>query len=376
MKNTTTNRRQFLTSMIAAGFSPMLFAKSSSIKTEEYFISAQGKEAGKYSVSSVNSINKTTHSILSDFRGHGLAQNPARPDKVILFARRPGQQGIEISLSTGEIHNTFKLANNRNLQGHGCFSHNGKYLYTAEADSKTGEGKIVVRDTQGYKQIAEMDSYGIGPHEIKLLPDGKTLVVANGGIHTRPETGRKKLNLHSMQSSLSYIDITSGKNLGEFYVTEPKASIRHIDVASDGTVALAMQVQREATKHKKVVPLAAIHKPGETIQLLDEPSILIEKMDDYMGSVVINNLSRLAGFTSPKGNLATFWNIDSGAFSGYHQLNDVCGLCVSQNQKHFIISNSLGELRHLDAFTLKENRSKRLRFSDMHWDNHMINVSI
>ncbi|PCI07631.1 MAG: hypothetical protein COB77_04195 [Gammaproteobacteria bacterium] len=375
MKNATINRRQFIASILAAGITPKLLASQVSAYSNEYLVSAQGIDANHYSITSVNQSANSIQTALTQFRGHGLAQNPAKPDSIILFARRPGRQGIELSLSTGEIKHTFDHANNRNLQGHGCFSADGKLLFTAETDSITGEGKIAIRDTQDYKQLSEIDSYGIGPHEIKLMPDGKTLVVANGGIHTRPESGRKKLNLQSMQSSLVYIDLASAKKLDTFQVAEPKASIRHLDVANDGTVALAMQVQREATNHYDIVPLAAIHKPNKTILLLEKPSIVIEKLHDYLGSVAINNASRIAGFTSPKGNLVAFWNIDNGEFSGYHQFNDVCGLCISQDQQHFIISNSLGKLRQLDAFTLKENKATRLHFKHMRWDNHMINVS-
>lgn len=358
--------------MAATGFAPGLFAASSGTAADEYLVSAQGKDENHYRVTSVNEKNSTARSVQTAFRGHGLAQNPVQKDSVIMFARRPGYAGIEINPVTGDKTRVFTVAKNRNLQGHGCFSADGKLLFTAEADSMTGAGKIVVRDTQDYKQLSEMDSYGIGPHEIKLMPDGRTLVVANGGIHTRPDTGRKKLNLQTMQSSLTYIDISTGDELDSFRVAESKASIRHIDVADDGSVAFAMQVQREAVDHSNMVPLAGIHEPGEAIRLLDKPALVIEKMNDYMGSVAVNSQSRIAGFTSPKGNLAAFWNMDSGNFSGYHQLNDVCGLCVSRDRKHFIVSNSLGELRQLDGRTLKENRSARLYFSGTHWDNHMI----
>ena len=48
------------------------------------------------------------------------------------------------------------------------------------------EGKIGISLLlrQGYKKIAEFDSYGIGPHELIMHPDGETLVIANGGIKT------------------------------------------------------------------------------------------------------------------------------------------------------------------------------------------------
>lgn len=370
------NRRQFLASMVAAGFAPDLLAMSVSITANEYLVSAQGKDKNGFGMTSVNKSRGTAQTVLTDFRGHGMAQNPVRPELLILFARRPGTVAVEINLLTDKETRSFKLAKNRNLQGHGCFSADGKLLFTAENDSTTGAGKIAVRDTQDYKQLGEMDSYGIGPHEIKLMPDGKTLVVANGGIHTRPESGRKKLNLATMQSNLSYIELATGNKLGSFQVAEAKASIRHLDVAQDGTVAFAMQLQREAVSHNNVVALAGIHQAGKAIKLFEQPAMVIERMNDYMGSVAINSKTRIAGFTSPKGDLAAFWNIDSAEFAGYHRLHDVCGLCVSPDQNHFIISSSIGQLRQLDATSLKENKAARLHFDNTYWDNHMMAVVV
>ncbi|MGI8724305.1 MAG: DUF1513 domain-containing protein, partial [Methyloceanibacter sp.] len=40
-------------------------------------------------------------------------------------------------------------------------------------------GIIGVRDaTDGYKQIGEFPSYGLEPHDVALLGDGRTLVIA------------------------------------------------------------------------------------------------------------------------------------------------------------------------------------------------------
>ena len=293
-----------------------------------------------------------------------------------MYARRPGSIGIEVDLKTGHIDQRFQCPPDHHLFGHGCFSADGKTLFTSEANYRTGEGKIGIRDSLTYQRLGEYDSHGIGPHEIKLMPDGKTLVIANGGLQTHPETSRKTLNLDTMQSSLTYLDLENGQKVGEFHVPEAKASIRHLDVAEDGTVAIATQVQREAMDHNDLVPLAAVHKPGSTIELLEDPAVLIHQMKDYMGSVAINNKTRIAGFTSPRGNVAAFWNMDDRQFVAYHALHDVCGLAVSQDQKHFVISNSNGELRFLDAATLKENKNKRLRYPSMHWDNHLLTTTI
>ena len=45
----------------------------------------------------------------------------------------------------------------------------------------------------GTSRIGELASFGVGPHEVVLMPDGATLVVANGGIRTHPDRDRAKL---------------------------------------------------------------------------------------------------------------------------------------------------------------------------------------
>ena len=50
---------------------------------------------------------------------------------------------------------------------------------------------IGVRDaTDGYRQIGEFAAHGVEPHDIALLADGRTMVIANGGIRTHPDSRR------------------------------------------------------------------------------------------------------------------------------------------------------------------------------------------
>lgn len=367
------DRRQFMLALLASGLAPRLLAfLAAEKKTKEFWVSAQGSKPDTYGLSWCHASTNHVNTALSGFRGHGASQHPLRHAAVVMYARRPGTLAIEVNLQSGTVENTFQCAENRHFFGHGCFSRDGKTLFTTEADIQSGKGKIGIRDALTYQQLGEYESYGVGPHEVKLMPDGKTLVIANGGILTRPDTGREKLNLDSMTSSLIYIDTETGQKLGEFKVPEPKASIRHLDVAADGTVAMAMQVQRAVTGHDNTVPLGAIHKPGESISLLDKPDNLIYQMKDYMGSVAINEKLRTAGFTSPRGSIVAFWNIDDGRLLGYHQLNDVCGITVTDDQQFFLISNSFGQLRFLEASTLEESKSLRIVLDGMNWDNHLM----
>ncbi len=384
--NTLTRRDWFkslaTTSLLVA--SPSLFAKTlantqNDAITEGWF-SAQGSTpkrygfAGQFQEITPDSA-KNYFSGISGFRGHGGTQHPIDKNRILLFGRRPSTESIEINLQTGQLSQRFAATKNRHFFGHGSFSTDGKYLFTSEADLQNNVGKIGIRDAQTYQWLGELDTYGVGPHQLTVMPGGKQIVVANGGILTRPETGRKQLNLDTMQSNLSYVDISSGDLLEQVSVAEPKASIRHLDVAVDGTVAIAMQVQRQACNHQNLVPLTASHKRGQEITTFLQPEILIAQMDDYVGSVEIHPISRIAGFTSPRGNVVGFWNVDTGEYQGYHALNDVCGIAAQAEASAFIITNSKGLVQTLDAHSLVEDKQLRKHYPQYHWDNHMISIT-
>lgn len=382
----TISRREFMIGL-GAGVSLSLAAPAAlwaatDRQRTEYWVSAEGASPNDFGLGWVSGIRgekfsglENAQTLASGFRGHGASQHLLRPHSVLLFARRPGVEAIEVDLPSGKIVARFHCAAGRHLFGHGCFSVDGSLLFTTEADYQNGRGVIAIRDAVDYRLLGEFDSFGVGPHDIRMLPDGKTLVIANGGILTHPDSGRKKLNLATMSSSLTYIDSKTGKKLDQQFLAEAKASIRHLDVSEDGTVVFATQLQREAAHHKRIVPLGGTHRLGGEVQLFLQPQMLIAQLNDYMGSVAVCNRSRIAGFTSPRGNLAVFWHLDSGEFRGYHKLRDVCGIAVSCDQQRFILSSSFGELRQLDAFSLQEQRSARRDYPDIRWDNHLLVAS-
>ena len=99
------------------------------------------------------------------------------------------------------------------------------------------------------------------------------------------------------------------------------------------------------------------------------------KLNDYMGSVAIHNDTRLAAFTSPKGDLVMFWHLDDLSLQGYHVFHDVCGLAISQDNQYFILSSSSGKVRQINAYSLKIDKERSLNFPKKSWDNHMISIS-
>ncbi|WNO10640.1 DUF1513 domain-containing protein [Teredinibacter sp. KSP-S5-2] len=387
MKKTQSNltRRKLIHHSIALGLpivaTPKSFAKQNPFNRREYWVSAQGKTnttygLGWFSDLGVDNSRKDPiekHSIKGPVRGHGVVQHPTQSQLVVMVGRRPSQISVVFNIAQPEIQNAFRCVSHRFFTGHGCFSDDGTLFFAAEENYENGEGVIGVYDGLSFRYLTEFPSYGLGPHEIKLMPNGHTLVIANGGLVSQQGS---IVNLHTMNSNLAFVDSRSGKLIETHKVDHAKASLRHIDIAKDGTIAVAIQVQRQAMESNELVPLAAIYKPGRGFIALIQPETVIPHLKDYMGSVAINGSSRLAGFTSPRGNLAVFWDIDTGGFKGYHSFDDVCGIALSRSESHFILSSSSGQIRQLDAYTLQENKKNRLHTPGMHWDNHLIQITV
>ena len=383
MKNSI-DRRSFLRLGAAAGgaslFSPLL--QAASWQPGELLISGVDQTDGRHGVAwdrgypnLSSGFSPQAGWVETGFRGHAIAQHPRHLSRALLFGRRPGWWFAEVDYDAGKMTHKIAPPKGVHFTGHGCFSQDGRQLYTSENHyHQDGQALVGVWDSETYQRVATLPiEGGVGLHDLRIHPNGKWLVAAVGGLLTHPDQGRKKLNLDTMSSFLLYLDRHSGAVVQRVAVAEPKSSIRHIDVAPDGLVSVAIQLQRGAAAHEETVPLMGLHRVGmKEIQLFTASEEAHDLMQDYVGSTVISPLSRVVGFTSPRGNHACFWNIDSGAWLQSHAMTDVCGLGLSRNERYFILTNSVGEVRYLDSQTLQEERTLRRKYPTLRWDNHLI----
>ena len=349
---------------------PLLTGCDGAGSGEHYWLVAaqgDGEDAGLVAVESSGGV---AGKVAVGFRGHDVAQHPLVAGLVVLFGRRPGTQSVVVDVRAQRVVQSFRAAPGRAFQGHGFFTMDGDWLVTSEADTHTGAGRLSIRRTDTYAVVDEVDTFGIGPHEVKLLAPGNTVVVANGGLLTRPETGREILNLDTMDSTLTYVDLSSGALVEQWRVGDAKSSIRHFDV-DDDVVVIGMQVQRAALPHQDVVPLAGVHRRGQPIAVIDAKFEVTAALNDYVGSVATSPATRISGFSSPRGNVCAFWRTDDGTFVGHHEFADCSGLAVTPDGRHFILSSSTGEVRTLDASDLSEVIEERRRFEAVRWDNHL-----
>ena len=280
-------------------------------------------------------------------RGHGICLRPGTAEAVV-FARRPGTFAAVFEPTTGLVVRRFDTPPERHFYGHGVFEPTGRVLVTTENDTSRGQGVLGLYDAaDGYRRIGELPAHGIGPHDIALLPDGRTLAVANGGILTLPESGRDKLNLDSMRPSLNRIELASGRLLDEGRLPDRlhRLSIRHLAQAEGGLIAAGLQWEGEPGD---LVPLVAIDR-GHGLATLDAPSDVLATMAAYIGSVAFDRSGAILGASCPRGNRIAFWRVADGGFLRTVEIADACALGPAHTAGRFLTASGTGAVIEIDA---------------------------
>ncbi|WP_095588075.1 DUF1513 domain-containing protein [Actibacterium ureilyticum] len=354
------DRRSFLAGIVAAGLCPRTtWAEAGS----PAFLSAGLKPSGAYVLCGLSARGRVLFELPLPARGHAAAAHPDRAEAVA-FARRPGTFALVIDCVTGQQKATLTAPDGRHFYGHGAFSADGALLYTAENDFEAAQGVIGIWDARGgYRRLGEFASGGVGPHDIKLMPDGETLVVANGGIETHPDSGRTKLNIPTMRPSLAFLGVDGG--LRQAITLEPelhKNSIRHLAVAPDGTVAFAMQWQGDLGAHP---PLLGLCRRDRTVALLRAGDDAHTRMAGYAGSVAISGDGAQVAITSPRGGLCQIFDLRAETPLGTVEIEDVCGL--APNGAGFELTSGIGQVAGFAAGRETPQETHAIR-----WDNHLI----
>ena len=366
---------QLLAGGLAGSLLPASFRAEAAARDAPLYLSARADAAGGYRVSGFASDGARVFDLPLPARGHSFAVRPGEPEAVH-FARRPGRFALVLDLVRGVIAQRVDSPDGRHFYGHGVFSHDGRLLYAAENDFEGERGVIGVYDAaRGYTRVGELPSHGIGPHEIALLADGETLVVANGGIATHPDLPRVKLNLPSMAPSLCFVDRRSGALRRELKLDPAlqRLSIRHVALGPDDTVALAMQYEGPAQDR---VPLVALQRGGGPLRLLHGPHSVLRAMKNYCGSVCFDPSGRTVAVSAPRGNLVTFWDVGTGRYLSSASVADGCGVAPGSRPGEFLASSGLGGMTVIDA---RSGAVRPLALDGLEaarWDNHLVAASV
>lgn len=221
-------------------------------------------------------------------RAHQLLLVPGRrgpAQQALVLARRPGEYLMRMDVQRGRALQWHTMEDDRYLGGHAALSASGKTFFTTETDGETGQGLIAERDLQSLEKLREFPSGGIGPHALLLEPAG-TVLVANGGILNLPETGRRKRNVGRMEPNLTRLDAATGAVLAQYRLTDSLLSLRHLAIAPNGTVAIALQAEHADPVLRTQAPALALLE-GEQLRAVpwDAAAGAPPSWDGYAGDV-------------------------------------------------------------------------------------------
>ncbi|SNY89998.1 hypothetical protein SAMN04515647_0139 [Cohaesibacter sp. ES.047] len=357
-----TDRRSFLAGMFAFGLCPSVtWADAGS----PAFLAAARKPDGSYALSGLAGNGQVRFDIPLPGRGHAAAAHPERP-QAVAFARRPGNFALVIDCAAGKTRQILEAPKGRHFYGHGAFSADGRHLFTSENDFESIKGVIgiwKVGDT--YERIGEFSSGGLGPHDIKLMPDRTHLVIANGGIETHPDSDRAKLNISTMEPNLSYVSL-DGEIVDQMSLPHDmhKNSIRHLSVGEDGVVAFAMQWQGDIHESPE---LLGLHSIGGKPRLMETGLAAHGRLQGYLGSVAYSAKKQLVAVTSPRGSVLYIYDASTGKHVSTIKEADVCGVAMYHDEIY--LTSGTGIVSKSDV--------KREAWRQSHpcnWDNHLVTI--
>lgn len=308
-------------------------------------------------------------------RGHGLALRPG-VGEAVCFGRRPGAYAQVFDLAAGDPLTTITpTASDRHFSGHGVFTPDGRYLLLTENDMTRRRGLIGVHDaTADYARVREFATGGIGPHDLRLLPDGLTLVVANGGLDHRHDQ-MNAAEMADIQSDLVYLDWQSGALLDQVKLDPAlsRMSIRHLALTADGQVVAALQDSAEVPDLQQ--PLGFLHRRGENLRWLATPAGGWGGYRGYCGSAAVDLAGGLVAMSSPRGNCVGLWSAADGSVAGGAEIHDGCGLAAAAAPRTLLVSSGGGDL-----FTLADGAARATPLggdapAEYRFDNHLLRIN-
>ncbi|MET3791952.1 DUF1513 domain-containing protein [Aquamicrobium terrae] len=364
MRTPLIDRRHFLRAAgagFAAALAPAAWART--LAADAVFATAFVRRDGSYGAAVLSEAGKVLHTVDLPDRGHDVTFDPVSGRSVV-FARQPGTFAMVFDHKGREEPLAIASVPGRHFFGHGVFTQDGALLYATENDFDNGEGMVGVYDARsGFRRVGEFPTYGVGPHELLLLGDGRTLAIANGGIETHPDYGRAELNIATMQPSYVLVDRISGDLIEKHELPADlhKLSIRHMDTDADGNVWFGCQYRGPVTDRPPLVGKATRDKG---IALIDMPQEVLNSLRNYVGSVAANPLSGTVAVTSPQGNSLAVIDAATAKVLSAQDLTEVCG--VAPDGKGFLATTGSG--------VIVGTHGKSLDDPDHVWDNHMLRI--
>lgn len=294
-------------------------------------------------------------------RAHGLMS--LKDGSTIALARRPGEWIVRWFPKTGQAIWHW-LPPHRTLNGHGLLSQNQKMLYTTETDLDNGAGFVVLRDVTTFDVLAEWQTFGIDPHQL-LFDLDHNLFVANGGVPTAPETGRAKINLAAMDSSIVCLEKNTGKLMNQWRLSDPRLSLRHL--AWHGQVlGVSLQAEHDDVNQKKQAPVLAVLRDNK-LHLANQP----QSLAGYGGDIAASSSGFVVG--CPRANGFACFDAQ-GSWQKLMMLDEACAI-ANVASRLWIAGVVLAEQYEQNLQPMLQPNAQKIVFhlpNQMRLDNHWV----
>ncbi len=335
-------RRAFLKAA-GAGFAAGLLPRQVEAleRSDLVFASSVQTAAGSYGAVLLGERGDVIASIDLPDRGHDITIS-REAGRGVVFARQPGTFAVVFDPQGRAAPVTLTSVEGRHFYGHGVFSPDGRLLYATESDFEAARGVVgIYNATDGYRRIGEFPTFGTGPHEMLLMPDGVTFVVANGGIETHPDFGRTELNLETMDPSVVFIDRRDGRLVGQLRLDAGlhQLSIRHMAIDGRGRVWFGCQYKGAPEDKPQLVGYATMD--GE-IRLIELPPGTLADLRNYVGSVAVSADGATVAVSSPEGDLLVAIDVEGKRPILAETLRNGCGLAA--DGMGFVATSGNGEM--------------------------------
>ena len=255
--------------------------------------------------------------------------SPCRPvaRECVVFARRPGNFAAIFDPAGGAAARFITTRADRHFYGHGAYSDRWQAALCHGERFRQQPGRDRHPRRDGRLSLDRRVRHR--RHRPARSGDPvrrRTLVVANGGIDTAPETGRAMLNLADMRPSLAYVDLrdrrasgTARSRRGPGAAFDPpsgRRARRHGD--------FRLPVRRPQDRAAAACRLPPARRGAATGQRRRHRSCA--RCATISARSAVDRTGTIAATSAPRGGIVVYWDVGARRYLGETRLADACGL--------------------------------------------------
>jgi len=280
----------------------------------------------KFVLGAFNVDTRQIQPIATSFFPHSVAIDPRNSMRICAF-EKIGPGAAEFDLRNLTVRRPLTTSADRLFYGHGAYSADGERLYATETYQQDRRGVIAVRRTDTMELIGEFPTFGESPHECRLVDDGATMLVTNGGGKLGEDAA----------PSVCYIDVASETLLEKIELSNERLNTGHLDIAADGSL-IVVSAPRSGLATDQLGGVS-IRPSGGNMQSIIEPRAVTQRLKGEALSVAVHSERGIVAVTHPDAGMVTFWRYATRDFLKFLPYTKPRGVTLDLEKNNFLITH-------------------------------------